>query len=1188
MSIKLYVSDRIVCGSGDSKPTHMEDGAHLIETGANGLIREYVKTDGLWRKIFPVSGDVKVVDTISNLKALAVDDYTSAYVRGYHSTDDGGGGLFYRTTDTTNTNSGSLILSNSAGYAWKRTKNSRDYYAEEWGAKGDGSTDDAPAIQNLVDYLISGDGGKARFQAGKTYALQSPIILAELSAGSYNQVGGISFEADTHHPSLSAFSTELHQKNGNLPCVIIQHGRNIQFKGIGFRGMNTFFTEDKVDETENLLDTNNYLSSNNSVSTGRYNPHAGLVTDPFSSSSTLVGANSGNQYPNLSNYYTGTAGGTATLSLENCNFYDLVVGFLQNPNPLSTIQQGDGFSLYDCKFQYCREGIVACQSQSRAVNLFNCGFSFCDTHISTKTYGRQAGAPPKLFGGQLGNCRRLFDIEPSFGPFEVYGIHSEVVHSIGIIGSAQDGNSSPVLFDACRFTFATTTGRRSEHAGFFAAPINFRNCSFSSTNSGTLNFVNGYETNALSPVRFENCRFLSASRLYADQTFTLTSYRNAKFENCGIFDSTILNNGAQLRDHDISPDTEDYNRNFVPYGGFLTIGENTYTTDFLQEEIGVGSISNITFDTGAGTATGSISSALNAALLRTGDNVINRQSFNIFDPDGNGTVANVIGQYVGIITIISGTSLFLRDVPKCWNNSHSLTSNTVKRLRRYHQPTTGDITNGSNLINNVAQTSAWKTGDSIRHGAFPIGTYITKITGNVITTSRNSTQTLTSGSFYDVKYVPITTGGPYYPIDGNPSGYLTSGDSTFVKQTQYILTGANNSGTLDWNNKFLKHGDTSVIDWGNQFLTDQNGFGAANWNSRILTDSSENTTLNWQNKYFTGTWYADTIRTSGSSLATAMLLHNTGATLDSKINSHSGYWSSNPSGFLKVIREDRTLPTVFNGFIDIGNFLVTNGAHNIKMSVTISNTSISLSKQYTISTEHNHTTGFWQTLYPISTTGPYFNREFDVDINGSGSNLHLRLRRIGSIVSTTGTAKVTLLQLGIESDNFTSSTNTGIAEGFYATSGLINLTPFAVTGDYAPLTSINVLSGHIENFYVNRLNTQSITGQKTFTSNLNIVANFSISGGNPWALKTRRIIQTYTPTWGDDVILCTVQTGYAVTLPNANTVSGKLFRFKRVTAANGLPLVISGAYIDGETGINLPSGYNSLTVVSDGSGYYTF
>lgn len=68
-----------------------------------------------------------------------------AWTRGYAATGDGGGGMFYATNTVTATNIGTRIKSVGHTLSWERHAD-RGITPDDFGAKGDGSTDDTTAI----------------------------------------------------------------------------------------------------------------------------------------------------------------------------------------------------------------------------------------------------------------------------------------------------------------------------------------------------------------------------------------------------------------------------------------------------------------------------------------------------------------------------------------------------------------------------------------------------------------------------------------------------------------------------------------------------------------------------------------------------------------------------------------------------------------------------------------------------------------------------------------------------------------------------------------------------------------------------------------------------------------------------------------------------------------------------------
>lgn len=100
--------------------------------------------------------------TIANIAALRanVAAITTAFVQGYYTTADGGGGTFIvNPADTTSADNGGTIIVDALGNRWHRTGADGIFPAEWFGAKLDNTTDDATAIQNVITYVESIGGG---------------------------------------------------------------------------------------------------------------------------------------------------------------------------------------------------------------------------------------------------------------------------------------------------------------------------------------------------------------------------------------------------------------------------------------------------------------------------------------------------------------------------------------------------------------------------------------------------------------------------------------------------------------------------------------------------------------------------------------------------------------------------------------------------------------------------------------------------------------------------------------------------------------------------------------------------------------------------------------------------------------------------------------------------------------------
>lgn len=119
-----------------------------------------------------IGGAGQVVSSIASLRdLLKTSPSKSAFVTGYYSQGDGGGGAYYLdATDTTSTDNGGTIIVATDGGRWK-LQNSDYVSVRQFGAKLDGVTDDTSAFNNTLAFA-----DKVLFPKGDAYITNTILV----------------------------------------------------------------------------------------------------------------------------------------------------------------------------------------------------------------------------------------------------------------------------------------------------------------------------------------------------------------------------------------------------------------------------------------------------------------------------------------------------------------------------------------------------------------------------------------------------------------------------------------------------------------------------------------------------------------------------------------------------------------------------------------------------------------------------------------------------------------------------------------------------------------------------------------------------------------------------------------------------------------------------------------------------
>ncbi|MCW3657536.1 hypothetical protein K6L27_05060 [Burkholderia cenocepacia] len=215
---------------GNGNPTVMQPGQLSSVPSTN------VTTPDLTLSTLMKVGMNRVVDSIQALRLLPRVLYTRAFVTGYYQPHDGGGGGYQiDPTDLTSQDNGGTIIVAADGARWK-LQLTAPISVMQFGAKGDGVTDDAAAINATIAWLATLGGGEAHFP-NRTFLIKSTITVGtSANSGSSSNIrlsGTKNGSQITPGATMAALLT-ITGKNTSVDGLYLNNALNYATKGILF------------------------------------------------------------------------------------------------------------------------------------------------------------------------------------------------------------------------------------------------------------------------------------------------------------------------------------------------------------------------------------------------------------------------------------------------------------------------------------------------------------------------------------------------------------------------------------------------------------------------------------------------------------------------------------------------------------------------------------------------------------------------------------------------------------------------------------------------------------------------------------------------------------------------------------------------------------------------------------------
>jgi hypothetical protein len=351
----------------------------------------------------------------------------------------------------------------------------------QFGAIGDGASDDGKAIQAAIDYAIFAEGGPKRvFLPARRY-----LVGDTLHVGYGDRFVTLELLGEPGLASADERPLGLYPTFNDRPCLNVQGGKRVRLRGLSLFGVNRDYLRGRYDQLEDRGRRADWMGpALTPGSNDRHAPYAGIVIDGY------AGPPPPRRYPavvypsflGVQTQYGKNFSGD--IILEDCRVEGFCVGVAVQPGVVPDASNGDFITYRDCSLNFNVVGIADGHADSRCNNIVNSRLHFCHTAIDSVGYGPGAGTfIAAISGSSFDNNWRILNINAggakSQGPFPLKfeGCYGESLYHIGVVGSP-GGRAPGVSFEACKFEFSIKNKEFSPPALLVckAGAALFRNC----------------------------------------------------------------------------------------------------------------------------------------------------------------------------------------------------------------------------------------------------------------------------------------------------------------------------------------------------------------------------------------------------------------------------------------------------------------------------------------------------------------------------------------------------------------------------------------------------------------------------------------------------------------------------------------------------------------------------------------
>ena len=386
---------------------------------------------------------------------------------------------------------------------------------KDFGAVGDGITDDTVAIQNTINWVVyQYQIGYTAKRLGSVYIPEGQYLISDTLQLGYGEVQSSVYiygDGKRFRNNNNRFcGTVITPTFNDRPVFAVNTGIYTTIKKLSIVGLNyNWIINNNLGYINNVA-INDLVASNwvdpsfPSSASSRYAPYCAIAIDPYAGSQPTV------HYPNVtfpswSGITTQYGKGTSTETLiEEVDIAGFVIGIVSQPN---FDGNGDFTKILQCQIQECQYGVSIGNSEARLTRISNCRFNQVFTCVVTDVNGSQLGFPQILCDSTCFDYSIYWMSIPntSFGGSPHFlNCYGEGDYSIGKAATGNAGQNADVLFESCFFSLTGCSNRGIPTTIFTNyGSTTFKSCSFLET--GPFGFPNIMSYSGCYIIQFENC-----------------------------------------------------------------------------------------------------------------------------------------------------------------------------------------------------------------------------------------------------------------------------------------------------------------------------------------------------------------------------------------------------------------------------------------------------------------------------------------------------------------------------------------------------------------------------------------------------------------------------------------------------------------------------------------------------------